>query len=87
MQGLFAIPKMFCYAADMDTRSKTLTDRLITHFGGRQRAAEALGVVGETLRLWKRDGIPLKAAIEVERLSGGAVTANEILDRARQDAA
>jgi len=67
----------------MEQTQERLADRLIRHFGGREKAAEALGVVGETLRLWKRDGIPLARAVEIEKRSGGIVTASEVLKEAQ----
>lgn len=61
-------------------------EKLVAHFGGRQKAADALGVVGETIRLWRKNGIPLEAAIDVEARSGGVVTAEQILHEAKQRA-
>lgn len=70
----------------METQT-SLAERLISHYGGRQKAADALGVSGETIRLWKRDGIPLQSALEVEQKCGGIVTADEILRLAREQSA
>lgn len=66
----------------MDT-NETLAERLIRHYGGRQKAADALGVSGETLRLWRRDGIPLTSAVALEFKCQGVVTAQEVLQAAR----
>ena len=63
------------------------TDRLIKHFGTRRAAilkiSEALEVHEETVRLWFVDGIPLSRAIDIERGSGGVVTAEQILREAK----
>lgn len=56
-----------------------LAKRLVDHYGGRQAAAEALGVNAETLRLWLKKKIPLERSINVEKRSRGIVTAEEIL--------
>lgn len=54
--------------------------RLYAYYGGnRKTAADALGVNTETIRLWLRDGIPLKNAHKVEKKTQGFVTAEEIL--------
>lgn len=60
-----------------------LAEKLVEHFGGRKPAAESLGVSGETIRLWLRDGIPLERAIDVERDTSGAVTAEQVLQAAK----
>lgn len=62
---------------------ESLAERLIRHYGGRRKAADALEVSGETLRLWKRDGIPLQVALDLEQRCKGVVTAEEILHAAR----
>ena len=46
-----------------------------------------MGVTGETIRLWLNRGIPLERAIDVERKSHGAVSADEILMEARKGVA
>lgn len=53
--------------------------KLIRHFGGRKEVAAAMKLNPETVRLWTENGIPLDRAIEIERVSKGAVTAEEIL--------
>ena len=55
--------------------------QLVDHYGGRQAAADALGVTRETIRLWLIRGIPLERAIEIERL--GVITAEQVLHEAR----
>ncbi len=64
---------------DKITAGNPLVRRLIDHFGGRGRAAQALGRTGEAMRLWLRDGIPMSQAIDVEMKSKGLVTAEEVL--------
>lgn len=69
----------------MDTDSQ-VTKRLVEHFQGREKAAEAFDISGESIRLWRKKGIPLDRALEVERRTKGAITAEEILAEARQRA-
>ena len=59
------------------------TDKLLKRYGNKKAIAEAMNVHEETVRLWLRDGIPLSKAIDVERDSEGAVTAEEILREAK----
>ena len=68
---------------DQENTQQGAADRLVLHYGGRQKAADALGVTGETIRLWRRDGIPVASALDVEQKSGGIVRAEEILAEAR----
>ena len=63
-----------------------LAQKLVKHFRSKKLAAEALNIHRETFRLWLRDGIPLAKALDVERNSGGAVKAEEVLRDARQAA-
>jgi hypothetical protein len=58
-------------------------ERLVAHFGGKKKTRQAFGVSGETIRLWLRDGLPLHRAIDFEKRSKGAVTAEEILQEAK----
>ena len=60
--------------------------RLVDHYGGRQEAAEALGVTRETIRLWLLRGIPLEKALEIESKTSGIITGEEILADARMAA-
>jgi hypothetical protein len=61
----------------------TAAEKLAQHYGDRFKAAVALKMNKETFRLWLRDGIPLAKAVEVEKDSGGVVTAEEILQEAK----
>jgi len=71
----------------MSASPSNLATRLVTKYGGRKEAADALGKTTETIRLWLLRGIPLASALEVEQLSGGAVTAEEILREAKREQA
>jgi transposase len=54
--------------------------RLYAYYGGSKKtAAKDLGVTTETIRLWIRDGIPLKNAVRVEKKTQGFITAEEIM--------
>lgn len=61
-----------------------LAEKLVKHFGGRKETAVAMGVSTEAIRLWLNNGIPLSTSIEVEKKSDGIVTAEEILQAAKQ---
>ncbi len=53
--------------------------KLIKHYGGVGKAAQALEVTRETIRLWGKKGIPLSKAKQVETNSAGVVTVKQIL--------
>lgn len=61
-----------------------LAKRLVDHFGGRPETAKHLGRTAESVRLWLKNGIPVANAIEVEKLTDGLVTAEEILADAKR---
>lgn len=63
-----------------------IASKLVKHFGDKTATAKAFGCHEETVRLWLRDGIPLNRSIEAERLSKGAVTAEQILAAAKKAA-
>ena len=65
----------------------TAAEKLAKHYGDRFKAAAALKINKETFRLWLHRGIPLAKAIEVEKGSGGVVTAEQILREHKQAAA
>jgi DNA-binding transcriptional regulator YdaS (Cro superfamily) len=66
----------------MDTQP--LIDRLIAHFGGRQPAADGLDLTTESLRLWRKKGIPLSRALDIEKATDGAITAEEVIKEGRE---
>lgn len=70
----------------MDLRENPLAARLVDHFKGRAETARQFNRSTEAIRLWLKDGIPLSQAIEVEEISGGVVTAEEILVDAKRTA-
>jgi len=48
--------------------------------GGTGKAlAEKLGVSSAAVTKWKREGLPEKRALQIERLSGGELRAAELL--------
>lgn len=71
--------KHVCYNLPCMQTENPIARRLVDHFGSRRKAASALEVTPETIRLWLKRGIPLESCIEVEKRSRGIVTAEEIL--------
>ena len=63
-----------------------IANRVIEHFGSKRAAADAFGLHRETLRLWQHHGVPLQRALDIERLTQGAITAEEILSEAKKAA-
>lgn len=57
--------------------------KLSWRYGSLPKAADALGVVRETMRLWSRHGIPLSKALRIEFLTNKLITAEELLKEAR----
>jgi len=57
------------------TAFKKLHDYFKTH----DKIAEVFNVERQAVTHWKRDGIPAKRALEVEKKTKGAVTAMDVL--------
>ena len=66
--------------------SNPIASKLVAHFGGRRETAQAFNCHPETVRLWLDRGIPLIRAIDAERLSKRAVTAEQIMAAAKKAA-
>jgi len=59
--------------------------RLIPHhFPSKLAVARHFGKTKQAIRLWLRDGIPTSNALEIERVTNGAITAREILEFAEK---
>jgi DNA-binding transcriptional regulator YdaS (Cro superfamily) len=65
----------------------TPPEKLLLMYGTKSKAAKALGVTYETIRLWCIEGIPVGAALRVERATRGEITAEQIVKAARRKAA
>lgn len=52
--------------------------RAIYHFGSQARLARALGVVPMAVTNWKKRGVPIVWAPEIERATNGLVTRAEL---------
>tara|TARA_R110000868_G_scaffold150390_1_gene373560 strand:+ start:2591 stop:2797 length:207 start_codon:yes stop_codon:yes gene_type:complete len=61
-------------------------DRLVAHFGDREKTCAALDINPETLRLWLRDGIPLSKSLFVEQKTKRKIWAEDIVREARESA-
>lgn len=58
-------------------------DKLVKFFGSQAALADHYGVSGETVRLWKHNGLPANRALDFERDTKGAVTIREVLESGR----
>lgn len=50
-------------------------EQIIKHYGGKTPAARALGLTLQTLRNWKRDGIPARSQMWIQAQTSGALKA------------
>lgn len=62
-------------------------DKLVEHFGSTSAIADHYGVSGETVRLWKHNGLPPGRALEIERDTLGKVTIRDVLESCSKEAA
>jgi DNA-binding transcriptional regulator YdaS (Cro superfamily) len=62
-------------------------DKLVKHFGSPAEIADHYGVSGETVRLWKHNGLPANRALEIEKDTEGAVTIRDVLESSAKEAA
>lgn len=57
-------------------------DKAIKHMGGQLALAHALKIKGTNPRMtvqhWKKRGVPAERAVEIERVTKGAVTRQEL---------
>ena len=51
----------------------------VDFFGSQGKMARKMGINPMTVSQWKRNGMPAKRAVEIERLTGGLVTRAELL--------
>lgn len=62
---------------------QTVADRLIEHFGNISATAKAFGKYRQEIQQWRDAGkIPFKKGIQVEELTGGAITRFEVWEAA-----
>lgn len=54
--------------------------KLLDHFKTPKAIRERYGVTRETVRLWKKRGLPSDRALEFERDTGGVLTIREVLE-------
>lgn len=57
----------------------TAFEKLITFYATHEAIAKAFKVKRQAITRWKKDGIPTKRAIEVERKTKGAISAMDVL--------
>lgn len=60
--------------------------KLVKHFGSKAAIADHYKVSGETVRLWKHNGLPAIRALDFERDTNGKVSIREVLESSRQAA-
>jgi hypothetical protein len=58
----------------------TAYQKLLEHYGSARAIREKYGVTRETVRLWKKNGLPPKLALRFELDTGGALTIREVLE-------
>ena len=51
-------------------------EQIVKHFGGKSQAARALGLTLQTLRNWKREGIPQRSQMWIQAQTAGALKAS-----------
>lgn len=61
-------------------------DKLVEYFGSQASIADHYGVSGETVRLWKHNGLPANRALAFEHDTGGKVSIREVLESSREAA-
>ncbi len=64
----------------------TVFDRIVELFGTQAKLADKLGVTPQSIQKYKRQ-IPAERVLEIERLTGGAVTRHEMRPDVFGDAA
>jgi DNA-binding transcriptional regulator YdaS (Cro superfamily) len=52
--------------------------KLIAFFGNQEKAAKELSITQATVSRWQKNNIPIKWAIECEKLTKGAITRQEL---------
>lgn len=50
---------------------------IVSHFGGKSKAARAIGITLQTLRNWKKSGIPMRSQKWIQFETGGALKARK----------
>jgi DNA-binding transcriptional regulator YdaS (Cro superfamily) len=61
--------------------------KAIDHFGGPRSLADKLGLkTTMAISQWKKRGIPLSRALEIEELSGGAISFRDLVNKKESDA-
>lgn len=53
-------------------------EQIIEHFGSKRALADLLDVSPQSLTRWNSDGVPPKAAIQIEKLTNGKFRAIQI---------
>lgn len=64
----------------MEGMTMAIFERLVSHFGGQVKAAEALGVKQGTVSGWVsgKHGMGARTAIRAERVTGGEFKASDL---------
>ena len=56
-------------------------EKVLKHFGGASKLAEALSVSLPAVSQWRVSGFPAARAIEIERITHGKFKAKDIIER------
>ena len=66
----------------METRSERALQKAIEHFGGVGGLAKALEIERQAIYMWGGK-VPKLRAYQIESLTGGKITADELIHKAR----
>ena len=53
-------------------------DKAVEHFGSQAKLAKALDLGPMAVSSWRKRGVPLRRAVQIEQLTGGVITAAEL---------
>jgi len=61
-----------------DDQALTIKDRVLRAFGGPSALARRLGITHSAISQWPHKRLPLARALQIEAMSGGQFTAEEL---------
>ena len=66
----------------MKDENMSVVERFIEHFGSVSAAARAIKRDRQVVQQWRKKSIPWAWAVEIERVTGGAIKSSEVHDEA-----